>query len=123
VGKNGYLYLACLWTLFVAYLCLTDFNKLPTIKISGIDKGVHFVLHFFFTVFWYLHLRTVETIKYNRIFVVILASVVYGSLIEVGQALFTRTRKGDVLDVLSNSVGTAMACLVIFLVIRFSKKE
>lgn len=123
MGKNGYLYLACLWTLFVAYLCLTDFNKLPTIKISGIDKGVHFVLHFFFTVFWYLHLRTVETIKYNRIFVVILASVVYGSLIEVGQALFTRTRKGDVLDVLSNSVGTAMACLVIFLVIRFSKKE
>ncbi|MBL0013855.1 MAG: VanZ family protein [Flavobacterium sp.] len=96
---------------------------MPTIKISGIDKGVHFVLHFFFTVFWYLHLKSVTTVKYNRIVVVIVASVVYGSLIEVGQALFTRTRKGDVLDVLSNSVGTAMACLVILLVIHFSKRE
>jgi VanZ family protein len=120
--KKGYFYLAALWTLFIAYLCLTDFDKLPTIKIGGLDKSVHFILHFFFTLLWYLYLKSVFKTKWIIAFVVLL-DVAYGSLIEVGQTLFTITRKGDVLDILANSVGTAAAVIVIYLVTRFYSRE
>jgi VanZ family protein len=121
--KKGYLFLAVSWTLFIAYLCLTDFNKLPTIKIGGLDKSVHFILHFFFTLFWYLYLKSTQKIRNHLVIVVIIASVLYGSLIEVAQGLFTTTRKSDVMDVLANSVGTTGACLVIYLMLHFSKKQ
>ena len=120
--KKGYFYLAALWTLFIAYLCLTDFDTLPTIKIGGLDKSVHFILHFFFTLLWYLYLKSVFKTKWIISFVVLL-DVAYGSLIEVGQTLFTITRKGDVLDILANSVGTAAAVIVIYLVTRFYSRE
>lgn len=120
--KKGYFYLASLWTLFIAYLCLTDFNKLPTIKIGGLDKSVHFILHFFFTLLWYLYVKSTLKIKWNIAFVVLL-DVVYGSLIEVGQTLFTITRQGDVLDILANSVGTAAAVIVIYVFPRLYRRE
>ena len=120
--KKGYFYLASLWTLFIAYLCLTDFNKLPTIKIGGLDKSVHFILHFFFTLLWYLYVNSTLKIKWNIAFVVLL-DVVYGSLIEVGQTLFTITRQGDVLDILANSVGTAAAVIVIYVFPRLYRRE
>ena len=115
--------MAVSWTLFIAYLCLTDFNKLPSIKIEGIDKSVHFVLHFFFTLFWYLYLKSTQKTRGNLVVVVIIASVLYGSLIEVAQGLFTTTRKADVMDVLANSVGTTGACLVIYFMSHFSKSS
>jgi VanZ family protein len=119
--KKGYLYLASLWTLLIAYLCLTDFNKLPTIEISGLDKSVHFILHFVFTLLWYLYVKSTIKLKWSIAFVVLL-DVVYGSLIEVGQAFFTITRKGDVIDVLANSVGTAAAVMAIYVFPRLFKR-
>ena len=56
------------------------------------------------------------------VFVVVVIDVVYGSLIEVGQAIFTTTRKADVLDVLANSVGTAAAVIVIYIFQHFQRK-
>jgi VanZ family protein len=119
--KKGYFYLATLWTLFIAYLCLTDFSKIPKIKIGGLDKSVHFILHFFFTLLWYLYVKSATKIKWNIAFVVI-ADLMYGSLIEVGQAFLTITRKADVLDVLANSVGTAAAVIVIYIFPRLYSK-
>lgn len=120
--KKGYLFLAVFWTLFIAYLCLTDFNKLPNIKIGGLDKSVHFILHFFFTLFWYLYLSSMKSSKKNLILYVFIASVLYGSLIEIAQGLFTTTRKADVLDVFANSIGAVLASLAIHLKLYFFKK-
>ena len=105
----------------MSYLCLTDFAKLPTIRISGLDKSVHFILHFVFTLLWYLSVKFTLKIRWNIAFVVLL-DLVYGSLIEVGQAFFTITRKADVLDVLANSVGTAAAVIVIYVFPRLFKR-
>lgn len=120
--KKGYLWLAIMWTLFMAYLCLTDFNKLPTIRIGGLDKSVHVILHFFFTSLWYLYLSSSRIIKKNQVLVVGIASVFYGAIIEVAQALFTTTRKADVVDVFANSVGTIAACFVAVYLIYRSKE-
>jgi VanZ family protein len=106
----------------IAYLCLTDFNKLPTVRISGLDKSVHFILHFVFTLLWYLYVKSTIKLKWSIAFVVLL-DVVYGSLIELGQAFFTITRKGDVIDVLANSVGTAAAVIVIYVFLQLYRRE
>lgn len=113
--KNIYLGLALLWTIFMAFLCLSDFDQLPHIRIVGVDKSVHFILHFFFSLFWYLFLSSFTYGRSRKILAVVLASVLYGSFIEVAQALFTTTRKADVLDVLANSVGTVGAIAVILM--------
>ncbi len=107
----------------MAYLCLMDFDKLPKIKIDGFDKSVHFVLHFFFTIFWYLHLTTVKINPRYRMLVAIAASVLYGSLIEIAQGLWTTTRKADIIDVLANSVGTVGGCIAICIVWRYAAKK
>jgi VanZ family protein len=121
--KKGYLFLAVFWTLFMAYLCLTDFNKLTNIKIGGLDKSVHFIFHFFFTLFWYLYLKSMKSSKKILILYVFIASVLYGSLIEIAQGLFTTTRKADVLDVFANSIGAILACLTIYIKLYFFKRE
>lgn len=98
----------------MAYLCLTDFNNLPKIKVGGIDKTVHFVLHFFFTLFWDLYFsRTKAVQKYSTVVAVFL-SLAYGSLIELGQEFFTTSRNADIRDILANSVGTISACIIMF---------
>ncbi len=106
----------------MAYLCLTDFNKLPNIKIGGLDKSVHFILHFFFTLFWYLYLSSIKSSKKNLILYVFIGSVLYGSLIEIAQGLFTTTRKADVLDVFANSIGSILASFAIHLKFYFFKR-
>jgi len=52
--KNFYLWLAEIWTLVIAYMCLTNANDLPEVDvinkigIQSIDKYVHFTFHFVF---------------------------------------------------------------------------
>jgi VanZ family protein len=121
--KKGYLFLAVSWTLFIAYLCLSDFNKLPNIKIGGLDKSVHFILHFFFTLFWFLYLKSIPSKQRNLILFVFIASVLYGSLIEIAQGIFTTTRKSDILDVFANSIGSFFACLTIHINYFFLRKK
>lgn len=120
--RNYFLYLALVWTFFMAYLCLTDFNKLPNIRIGGLDKTVHFVLHCCFTFFWYLYFMKAQKCMKYRLVIVIAASIIYGSLIEIAQALFTTTRKADILDIVANSVGTAGGCVAIYVTKHFARK-
>jgi VanZ family protein len=67
-------------------------------------------------------LASSRIIKKNQVLVVGLASFFYGVIIEVAQALFTMTRKADVVDVFANSVGTIAACFVAVYIIHRSKE-
>jgi VanZ family protein len=123
-----YLWLAELWTFLIAYLCLTSAKDLPNVQIinkmglQSIDKYVHFTLHFVFSALWFQYLKNKDS-NQNKplqgIFAkVLLASFIYGVLIEIAQSLFTTTRQGDVLDVMANTSGAVMAIGILFL--RFS---
>lgn len=110
--------LAFCWTVLIAILCLISFRNLPTIKISGIDKYVHFTFHFVFVILWgcYTIVKR-KNFGIKELVVTVLVSFVYGVIIEVAQELLTTTRHADVQDVLANIVG-AITAFVIFVIFK-----
>jgi VanZ family protein len=123
VHKYLYLSLAILWTLGIAFLCLASFNELPTIKISGADKYVHFILHFGFTGLWFLYLEKQSGVIKRALVKSASASFVYGIVIEIAQELFTTTRQADWHDVLANSSGAIAAVFIIISYHSYFKKN
>lgn len=122
-GRNKlYLCLAIFWTLFIAVLCLESSSDLPNlgISVSNVDKYVHFIFHFVFTVLWFLYWKTRNGISVFKIFI---ASLLYGIAIEVAQGVFTTTRTADVADVLANVCGSITAVIAIVLSNKFLNKK
>lgn len=105
--------LALGWTAVIAFLCLISFNELPSIGVSGADKYVHAAFHFVFTTLWgtYSWAKTSE-LRIPSIIRIVFISFGYGILIEFLQETFTKTRHADILDVLANFSGAALALLV-----------
>ncbi len=99
------------------FLCLEDSKDLPKIKIQNLDKFVHAGFHFVFVVIWFLYIRISKGSIDNKVAIkkAFWFSILIGISIEFLQYFFTTTRKADVLDVLSNSIGTIVA----FFIIRF----
>ena len=121
--KQIYFVLALCWTLLVFLLCLVSTGSLPTlnIKVSGIDKFVHFTFHFVFVMLWFLYLKN-SNIK-SVLLKTFLASFCFGVLIEISQSLFTTNREGDILDVLANATGAITAITVLILYHKFFNKD
>lgn len=111
--KNAFFYLAFVWTIFIAVLCLVSFSDLPKVKINGADKYVHFTLHFVFTILWFCYLKANKEIG-NLFLKVLIASIVYGIIIEICQETFTSTRHADIKDVMANSLGSIVAIGVMY---------
>lgn len=123
VHKNIYLFLAVSWTMLVFFLCLLSVGSLPklSIKVSGVDKVVHFTFHFVFVLLWFLYLKNK---KIKPVLVkIFLASFSFGVLIEICQSIFTLTRQADVKDVLANATGAITAITILFLYHKFFKKD
>lgn len=106
---------ALAWTGNIIYLCLIKASELPQITIPYIDKYVHAVFHFVFSLLWFYAFRfsfkTVHRVKLLSI--VFVMSLVFGIAIELFQTYLTVTRNGDAVDVLANSTGALLAILVI----------
>ncbi len=121
--NNFYLFLALSWTTLVFLLCLVSVGNLPSlsIKVSGLDKYVHFTFHFVFSILWFLYLKN-KNIK-PILLKIFLASFCFGILIEICQSLFTTSRQADVLDVLANASGAISAITILFLYHQFLKKD
>lgn len=106
---------ALAWTGNIIYLCLIKASELPQITIPYIDKYVHAVFHFVFSLLWFYAFRfsfkTVHRVKLLSI--VFVMSLVFGIAIELFQTYLTVTRNGDAVDVLANSTGVLLAILTI----------
>jgi VanZ family protein len=123
VRKEFLLVLALLWTGVILFFCLIKSSSIPVIKIQNLDKAVHAFFHFVFTAIWFLYFqKQFVKVKFQKLTGVCFCfSVIFGILIEIAQSLFTTTRNGDVLDVLSNTTGAAIAVGV--LVYYFKNKN
>lgn len=89
---------------------------LPKLQIQNVDKGVHLVFHFVFTVLWYLYLRHSLKRALKTLSNTFLLSFFYGIVIEICQGTLTTTRSADAMDVMANSIGALSAVFVIVLV-------
>jgi VanZ family protein len=106
----------------MGYLCLTDSGNLPQVNVSGIDKVVHFCMHFGFTLSWIIFFKkslkekTADDAKAYLISFIF--SVFAGITVEILQGVLTATRSADVTDVLANTLGATFA---IFVAVQFKK--
>jgi VanZ family protein len=119
VHKNSYLSAALIWTCSILLLCLEPASDLPKIEINNVDKLAHFTFHFVFIILWYLYFKSATNkINYQTPVILFLVSLVFGIGIEWSQQVLTTSRKGDVLDVISNISG-AFTALVILLSVNY----
>ena len=111
---------AAVWTLVIAVACLISSDEIEKVNFADIkynDKFLHALFYFLFTIFWFQFLRAFlknADVRKIRIYVFLLA-LLYGSIIEICQATFSSGRSGDILDVVANSTGSALAILALWL--------
>ena len=91
---------------------------MPQIDILYLDKVIHAVFHFVFTILWFLYLKKIFTSSDNfkLLFFTLLGSFILGIAIELMQQYFTTTRNADVFDILANLFGAFLAAILIILV-------
>jgi VanZ family protein len=114
--------IALFWTGIVAYFCLVESGKIPTIEIPNLDKCIHTFFHFVFTIVWFLFLRkqlqnntVIKPLLYSFLF-----SLFFGIGIEFMQQQCTTTRSGDFLDFVANAIGAILALFTVVLCNRFN---
>ena len=101
-------------SLVIIYLSLANsktFEHAGLFDIPYLDKMVHFGLYFsFMTVIILEHRNYFDNTR--KLILIALIPFIFGSLMEFLQSGITATRKADVLDVMFNSAGIAVAVLL-----------
>jgi len=92
-----------------------------SIDLEHKDKFIHATFYFGFTTLWYLSLKKGGNNAKTRLGVFAFA-VGFGIVIELFQQFFTADRSADVQDAVANTVGSAIAILVLWLFEKFNKK-
>lgn len=122
--NNSYLLAAIIWTCSILLLCLEPASDLPKVEINNVDKLVHFAFHFGFMILWYLYLNSNNKIvNYKTPLILFFISMAFGIVIELSQQAFTTSRKGDILDVISNSIGAFSALLLLLSIQNFPNNK
>lgn len=90
-------------------------SDLPRIKMpGGSDKIVHFFIHFVLVIIWQLYFFREGKNRLGRhsLIILLLASLLYGIIIEIMQGQLTVTRTPDLIDVIANFGGAVLGVLV-----------
>lgn len=116
---------AYLWAVLATFVCGTNGQNIPQFSFTnlfGIDKLAHMLL--FGTETFLIAIATkkhdASKSSFKIIFPAFFIGTVFGIIIEILQATVFTNRSFDYLDMLANSIGCALACLV--LIWEFNKK-
>lgn len=105
--------IAILITISIAILSLIKIDHQP-IQINNLDKYEHAFAYFVLSFVWLLAFRKT---KINK-FIIVFCCFFYGIIIEALQVTVTLYRSGDVLDIVANTTGILIACIIYFLFLR-----
>ena len=98
----------------VGILILSLINKVPSpAGLTINDKLGHTIAYLCLGFFW-LTFAKHHTKKRVSFFLIALACIVYGIIIELMQGALTSTRTASVLDVIANTSGVIIACFIVF---------
>jgi len=92
-----------------------NFSDLEKVEMPAKDKLLHGLFYFVFTILWSFGLKTVKVsdpASQRRIAFSIAVS--YGILMEIFQWSMDNDRSAEVYDALANSIGAAIAVLVLW---------
>ena len=102
---------AILWTLIIFVLCCTPGRFIPTtnwLELLSFDKFVHTSIFFTLTFLWLIFGFKTTKLSSTTIFLIIVACIFYGGMLEVMQATLFSQRSGDWLDFIANTFGCLM---------------
>ena len=116
---------AYLWAILATFLCGTNGHNIPPFSFTnlfGIDKLAHMLLFGTETFLIAIAAIKLDTNKnsFHVIFPAFLMGTVFGIIIEILQATVFTNRSFDYLDMLANTIGCALAWLI--LIWKFYKK-
>lgn len=123
VPKQFYLWTAIAWSGLIVFFCLIKSSDIPVVQITNLDKVVHAFFHLVFTSLWFLFFKKQinSSAVFKPLMLSFLFSIFFGITIEIAQALFTTTRKGDLFDVLANTSGATLAACIILLFNQYTR--
>ena len=110
-----------LYTIALTFVSLMQLKKLPEIGVSNGDKIFHFLSYAVLTFLWaktFVFRFKLE--RRNAIILSVVASIVFGIIIEVMQGTFTVTRQTDAMDVLANTLGVLTIAAFLLFKIRIT---
>ena len=105
--KKTAIFLAVFWTILITYMCLKTYSLQPQL-FPNVDKVVHFTFYFVFVILWYRFLKIKNKNTKKNSFLLFLASIFFGIVIEYCQYFFTKSRMAEVLDVAANTLGSTI---------------
>ena len=105
--KDNILLIAIFITLLIAYLSLMRMPEYAP-KISGLDKIQHSFAYFTLAISWLFTFYK----KPSKKTIIIIACIIYGTVIEVLQSTLTSYRTGEYLDILANISGVLLGLVV-----------
>ena len=115
---------AIIWGVGVLIVLSIPSDSIPESKllnIEHIDKGVHFVLFFVFSLllcFGFFKQQIIGALNKNYVIYAFLISVLYGGLTEFLQFAWFESRSGNIFDFFANTVGAIAGVLGFYLFVK-----
>ena len=113
------------WATVILFLTLLPAASLPEVpewQLISFATASHAVVFFMLTFLmrggFYLQQASATLRRHNSLLAVII-SILFGALIELLQSTLGWGRQGDLMDIVSNSIGTLIAVPVFNLVVRY----
>lgn len=123
LNKKNIFLIAITYTIFVYVICLISIQSPVSISINHLDKLVHLAIYFIFTLVWFVYFykatmgkRIVKSLVKASIF-----AFCAGVSIEILQKILTKNRSADLNDILANSIGIAIAAVLLYQLQKYNK--
>jgi VanZ family protein len=98
-------WIAFLWTILIVYFSFKAPKVAPQIDFLFADKLVHFSFYFGFVFLWYGYFYFKNRLATKTKVMLVIAAIVMGGVIELGQGFLTVNRQADVSDAIANAMG------------------
>ncbi|KXO00387.1 hypothetical protein LS48_02920 [Aequorivita aquimaris] len=104
------LFIAIIYSCLITVLFFIPSQDLPKTQLLEADKIVHILVYFILVNLWMLYLYVSNDYHFEKkwIPILLLSILLYGIIIEIFQGLFTVSRSADILDVVSNLLGSLL---------------
>lgn len=109
--------MSIIWGAIILVLCSipgNQMNKIKFIDIPHLDKFVHFIFYFVFTLLLISEnnkQRSHHKVTVDAILIAATISLSYGALIEIIQKVLIINRGADIWDMVANTVGFLVAAI------------
>ena len=111
LNNRVFLFLAIVYTIALAAICLVSNDGLPYFGTNYEDKIYHLIAYGIFCFLWY---KVLDDLKIKRpILIALIVSIIYGTIIEALQGQLTTTRDASITDIAANIVGAVIISLIL----------